>query len=257
LRGEFNHGGLGNRIFGGLWVSGVFAALLCPIALAQVRTVTGRVEYTPVSKKTRDRPALASTVVWLTPVADAYTELTRATPSPAVHFQLVQRNKRFEPPLLVVPVGTAVEFPNRDPFFHNVFSLFEGRRFDLGLYEAGSTRTVHFDRPGISYIFCNIHPEMSSVVIALNTRLYALADSAGRISIASVPTGRYLLHVWSEHALPDSMEALTREVTIGADSTSLGTLRLAQKPDPTQAHKNKYGQDYEPPAPSNPAYPQP
>jgi len=97
---------------------------------------------------------------------------------------------------------------------------------------------------------------MSSVVIALSTRLYALADSAGRIRIASVPAGRYLLHVWSDHALPDSMEALAREVTIGADSTSLGTLRLAQKPD-TLAHKNKYGQDYEPPAPSNPAYPQP
>jgi len=256
LRGKFNHARLSSKVFEGLRVSGVVAALSCTIALAQGNKVTGRVEFTPASKKTRE--PLPRAVVWLTPVADAYTELTRATPSPPnAHFQLVQRNKRFEPSLLVVPVGTAVEFPNRDPFFHNVFSLFEGRRFDLGLYEAGSTRTVHFDRPGISYIFCNIHPEMSSVVIALSTRLYALSNSAGRISIASVPAGRYMLHVWSEHALPDSMEALTREVTIGADSTSLGTLRLAQNPDPTLAHKNKYGQDYEPAAPSNPAYPQP
>jgi plastocyanin len=193
LRGKFKHGRLGSRVSEGLWLSGVVAALLCTIALAQGNTVTGRVEFTPASKKTRE--PLPRAVVWLTPVADAYTELTRATPSPHAHFQLVQRNKRFEPPLLVVPVGTAVEFPNRDPFFHNVFSLFEGRRFDLGLYEAGSTRTVHFDRPGISYIFCNIHPEMSSVVIALSTRLYALSDAAGRISIASVPAGRYMLHV--------------------------------------------------------------
>ena len=68
--------------------------------------------------------------------------------------------------MLVVPVGSVVAFPNRDPFFHNVFSLFEGKRFDLGLYEAGSTRDVLFDKPGVSYIFCNIHAEMSAVVIA-------------------------------------------------------------------------------------------
>ena len=63
-------------------------------------------------------------------------------------------------------MGAVVQFPNHDPFFHNVFSLFEGKRFDLGLYEAGSSRNVSFDRPGISYIFCNIHAEMSAVVIA-------------------------------------------------------------------------------------------
>jgi len=59
-----------------------------------------------------------------------------------------------------------VEFPNHDPFFHNVFSLFEGTKFDLGLYESGTTRFVQFDKPGISFIFCNIHAEMSAVVIA-------------------------------------------------------------------------------------------
>ena len=82
--------------------------------------------------------------------------------------------------MLVVPAGSLVEFPNRDPFFHNVFSLFEGKRFDLGLYEAGTTRTVRFDRPGISYIFCNIHPEMSAVIITVSTPLYAIAKEDGR-----------------------------------------------------------------------------
>jgi hypothetical protein len=50
---------------------------------------------------------------------------------------MAQHNKQFEPHLLVVQAGTLVDFPNRDPFFHNVFSLFNGKRFDLGLYEAG------------------------------------------------------------------------------------------------------------------------
>ena len=83
--------------------------------------------------------------------------------------QLVQKDKSFQPSLLVVPAGGQVEFPNHDPFFHNVFSLFDGKRFDLGLYEGGSTQFVRFDKPGISFIFCNIHPQMSAVVIALNT----------------------------------------------------------------------------------------
>lgn len=101
--------------------------------------------------------------------------------------RLVQRNKSFEPHVLVVPVGSVVEFPNQDPFFHNVFSLFEGKRFDLGLYEAGTTRNVVFDKPGISYIFCNIHSEMSAVVIAVGSPYYGISDQRGRVSIPNVP----------------------------------------------------------------------
>ena len=93
-------------------------------------------------------------VVWLTPVGGAAKPVAFRD---GQQLRLVQRNKSFDPHLLVVPVGSVVAFPNHDPFFHNVFSLFEGKRFDLGLYEAGSTREVHFNKPGISYIFCNIH----------------------------------------------------------------------------------------------------
>src|SRR2546430_5669857 len=112
--------------------------------------------------------------------------------------RLVQKNKSFEPHVLVVPVGSLVEFPNRDPFFHNVFSLFEGKRFDLGLYESGTTRSLRFDRPGISYLFCNIHPEMSAVIIALDTPYYASSNAGGQIAIPNVPVGQYMLHVWRE-----------------------------------------------------------
>src|SRR6202035_4722333 len=83
--------------------------------------------------------------------------------------QLVQRNKAFEPHVLVVQAGTLVQFPNKDPFFHNVFSLFNGKRFDLGFYEAGSSKSVRFDRPGVSFLFCNIHEEMSAAIVAVDT----------------------------------------------------------------------------------------
>ena len=131
-----------------------------------------------------------------------------------MHAVLQQKNKSFEPHLLVVTKGSSVDFPNRDPWFHNVFSLFNGKRFDLGLYEAGTSRTVHFDREGVSYIFCNIHPEMSAVVVVLSSPYFAIPNKQGDFSIAAVPPGRYILHVWNENALPATLQALSREVTV-------------------------------------------
>ena len=111
--------------------------------------------------------------IWLEPLT-ANPDLSFL---PHGHYTLLQKNRTFVPHLQIIPVGTVVQFPNADPFFHNVFSLFNGKRFDLGLYEAGSSKSVTFTREGVSYIFCNIHPEMSAVVIALSTPLYAVADT--------------------------------------------------------------------------------
>jgi hypothetical protein len=233
------------------------AVVLCAITVssAQTATVTGRVQLVEGSKKHKPE-TVSPSVVWLTPLG-APTAGNAGTFKPSdPPPRLVQKNKSFSPHLLVIPVGSAVEFPNRDPFFHNVFSLFEGKRFDLGLYEAGSARLVHFDQPGISYIFCNIHPEMSAVVIALSTRWYSISDPNGQISIADVPYGRYTLHAWNEHALPEALQSVTREVTISPETPSLGLLRLTANPEAVLAHKNKYGRDYDQPSPSSPVYPQ-
>jgi len=234
-------------------------------------TVHGRVELAGAEATGKARhAALPATVVWLTPIAGPDGEPpavtlssplsaaanSSASPSPT-NLRLVQKNKSFEPHLLVVPAGSLVEFPNRDPFFHNVFSLFEGKRFDLGLYEAGSSRMVRFDRPGISYIFCNIHPEMSAVIITLATPLYAIASPSGQLSLAGVPYGRYILHLWSDGTSTENAEPLTREVTIGENGASLGVIRVPAASGQTVAHKNKYGRDYDDPTPNNSAYEQP
>ena len=171
--------------------------------------------------------------------------------------QLLQKQKTFSPHVLVVPVGSSVDFPNRDPFFHNVFSLFEGKRFDLGLYEAGTTRSVLFNRAGISYIFCNIHPEMSAVVVVLGSPYFAVTDKKGGYSISGVPAGRYMLHVWNESAAPPSLQALTRQVEISDTARTVSTVRVPITQSASLAHKNKYGQEYEPPSPNNPIYAQP
>jgi plastocyanin len=234
------------------WICGV---LLCAsLAGAQAVTLTARVASTLTGegKAAKSREA-SNVVVWLTPAAGAVKPVGfREAQQP----RLVQRNKSFDPHLLVVPVGSVVAFPNHDPFFHNVFSLFEGKRFDLGLYEAGSTRDVHFDKPGISYIFCNIHPEMSAVVVALDTPYYGISDRQGQVVIAGVPAGKYVLRVWHESALPETLRAMTREVTISATSSTLGVLRLPES-DLPKGHKNLYGMEYDSPAPDNPVYGQP
>jgi len=147
-----------------------------------------------------------------------------------------------------------VDFPNHDPFFHNVFSLFEGKRFDLGLYEAGTSRKVRFDRPGISYIFCNIHPEMSAVIITLTTPLFAISNADGQLSLSSVPYGRYVLHVWSEGMGPEVDQPLSREITITENTLSLGVIRVPRASGEHIAHKNKYGREYEDPTPNNSVY---
>jgi plastocyanin len=179
----------------------------------------------------------ANVVVWLTPLtADPVApEPKRAT--------LAQHNKQFEPHLLVIPVGSTVDFPNKDPFFHNVFSLYKGKRFDLGLYEAGKSRAVRFDRPGVSFIFCNIHPEMSAVVVALPTPYYGVSNAAGDITIPDVPPGRYRLQVWYERSNSEALAADTREITLPADSSV--SLHVRQTVEGPILHKNKYGKDYD------------
>ncbi len=190
-------------------------------------------------------------VVWLSPVGTA----PPVAPSAKQPLRLAQHNKSFEPHVLVVPVGSVVQFPNRDPFFHNVFSLFEGKRFDLGLYEAGSVRNVSFDRPGISYIFCNIHAEMSAVVIALDTPYFGISNGKGEIVIPNVPVGRYSMKTWYETAPTETLEAMSHEISVTESSSTLGVVPISAGPA-TTAHKNKYGMDYEPPAPDSPAYEQ-
>jgi len=219
---------------------------------SQEVTVTGKLElFREGSASPQDS---SSGVVWLTRIGET-GEPPAASSLPKL--QLVQKNKSFNPHLVVVQVGSSVAFPNKDPFFHNVFSLFEGKRFDLGLYEAGTSRTVIFDREGISYIFCNIHPEMSGVVVALKTPYYGISDVRGSVTIPDVPPGRYELHVWHERAIPDSLDSQVRTILVSDTLHSFGALRVAEQQSAPAPHKNKYGQDYETPSPAVPVYPHP
>lgn len=184
-------------------------------------------------------------VVWLVP-QNVLQPVRGAAERP--RYRLVQRNKRFEPGLLVVPVGSVVDFPNADPWFHNVFSLYRGKRFDLGLYQAGAQRSVRFDRIGPSYLFCNIHPEMTGVVLAIDSELFGVTDKGGHYSIAGVAPGKYTMHVWYENAAAASLQAMQRQVTIENEDQDLPTVALQAIKRLPAEHQNKYGQDYDPEA---------
>ncbi len=220
-------------------------------ATAQNVELKGKVQLTRNGRHvTGDRKV----VVWLTPLGTTPAPPPPLQSSPVP--QLVQKDKSFQPSLLVIPAGGQVEFPNHDPFFHNVFSLFDGKRFDLGLYESGTTQFVKFEKPGISYIFCNIHAQMSAVVIALNTPYYAISNGPGEISIANVLPGRYQMHVFHPSVSTEVLRAAEREITVTPGETFLGNFNLAES-NLELAHKNKYGRDYDRPDPESPAYARP
>jgi plastocyanin len=143
------------------------------------------------------------TVVWL----DAPAGSPAGPPVKAV---LDQRNIDFSPHVLVVRVGTVIEFPNNDRVFHNVFSFHDGKRFDLGLYPVGTSKRVTIDHPGLSRIFCNIHPNMAAHIMAVETPYYALSDENGHFTIPNVPIGAYTYHAWRP-GRPD----LTGTFTVG------------------------------------------
>jgi plastocyanin len=186
-----------------------------------------------------------SAVVWLEPLHG--TVVPEFAPQ---RYTLLQKNRAFQPHLLVIAVGSLVQFPNADPFFHNVFSLFDGKRFDLGLYEAGSTKTVSFSREGVSYIFCNIHPEMSAVVVTLSTPLYAVGDTKTAFALHEVPPGDYRLHEWVEGVTQAELNSLVRQVHVGSRSIDLGDVIVPSAHTQAAQHTDEYGHPYRPAAKS-------
>lgn len=221
-------------------IPALLVLLVCQAGHSQPIDVVGRVQFTHADKRKEARVQSSGVVVWLNPVSAGAQD-----PAKPGHFRLVQKDKSFHPHLLVVPLGSLVDFPNMDPFFHNVFSQFNGKRFDLGLYEEGSNKTVRFDHEGVSYIFCNIHPEMSAVVIALSTPYVAVSSPQGEIQLRDVPPGLYEMHVWAEGVDTKQLNALTRRQRIGPSEADLGVIHLTES-GANIAHKNKYGEDYFP-----------
>ena len=155
---------------------------------------------------------------------EAVVYLEGNTPAPPMmHASVDQRNKMFLPHVLVVTRGTTVRFPNDDTIFHNVFAYFQAKKFDLGMYPRGATKSITFDKTGLVVMLCNVHSDMSAYIMVVDTPYYAVTDAQGRFHMPNVPPGMYTLHAWHE-----SGAVLTQTVTVGDKSAPLA-LPLARK----------------------------
>jgi plastocyanin len=199
--------------------------------------------------------ALVPDVADAGPVTGAIRTLTRAgtPPSSAIiyaepldaapsrksgSFTLTQKDKTFRPHILAVPIGSTVEFPNEDTIFHNVFSLSGPQPFDLGLYRAGASRSKAFAQAGEYRVFCNIHPQMTALILVVATPYVARPGPDGRFAL-DLPPGRYRLTAVSQRATPVSGEVVATASTVDAP-----VLTLDESSWIDVRHKNKFGQDY-------------
>ena len=112
--------------------------------------------------------------------------------------QLNQRNRSFEPEILVIPVGSTVSFPNSDPIFHNVFSLSSAASFDLRRYPRGQSRSHVFPKPGIVKVYCHIHSHMSATIFVLDHPYFTIPGTDGTFELPNVPPGEYTVVGWHE-----------------------------------------------------------
>jgi plastocyanin len=128
-----------------------------------------------------------------------------------VRLRMDQRNETFVPHVLAVTTGTIVDFPNNDSTYHNVFSLSLAKRFDLGRYARGRSKSVRFERPGIVRVFCDIHSHMSAFVLVFGHRYFATTDTEGRYRIDDIPPGSYAVAAWHEGEVRDTRTVVIPE----------------------------------------------
>lgn len=212
----------------------VFGAALACIAATALRAqgaVSGQVAL-------QERPGestedLTNAVVYLEPVGGARPKLQTTNTSIAL------QARQFAPRVRVVTEGSKIEFPNQDPFNHNVFSKASQGPFDTDSYGKGKTKDNTFKSAGIYPIYCNVHPRMTAFVLTLKTPYFAQAGKDGRFSIDRVPAGNYRIHVWHDRGGEQTADLVV-------PATGLAGLKYALDARGYKyvQHKNKFGKDY-------------
>ena len=192
-------------------------------------TVTGQLQL--LEKGGARASDLSDAVVYLEGVKAAKPKPASAT--------LMMKAKAFTPHVVVIPVGGTVEFPNDDPIFHNAFSVSPENKFDLELYKRPKTGSWTFKAPGVVNVYCNIHPQMSAVVVVRDNPYFAKAGKDGAFSLEGVPAGKYTLVAWHERGGDKAVE-----VSVPAAGSVTANVTLDGTKYKRVPHKNKFGKDY-------------
>ena len=228
------------------WVGvGMWTALLLVVCLhmswaAPGPAIEGRV--TIVDREGKPKPRHDVAVVFL----DELEHPTRFA-VPTQHAAIRQTNKRFDPEVLPILVGTTVDFPNDDTIFHNVFSLSKARPFDLGIYAQGTSRSVTFSQPGLVKVYCNIHPQMIAYILVLSNPHFTATDLQGRFVLPDVPLGEATVRSWypASREQPEQKVVVTAQGIQDLNLNIVESLRFEIREETIAIqHKNKWGQDY-------------
>jgi plastocyanin len=187
---------------------------------------------TVIDKGDKVAEDVSQAVIWL--------DTDAPVPMPADTITVNTSRKEFQPQIAVVPVGSYVEFPNSDPFDHNVFSLSENALFDLGSFGRGESRGTTFNRPGIIRTFCNVHASMSGTIVVRDNPYHAQPLADGTFTIAEVPVGTYTMHVWHERA----KESVALEVDVSENGVGGLAIELDARGYVFVQHLNKFGRPY-------------
>lgn len=193
----------------------ILLALACLLTTA----TASRAADLSVQLRTATGEPVADAVVTWRPAAGAAPVASRSG------YAMSQQNIRFEPGVLVVPVGATVQFPNKDKVRHHVYSFSKPKRFELKLYGRDESRTIVFDKPGVVAIGCNIHDVMSGHVVVVETPHVARSDPQGRTTLTGLPAGAGTLTVWHPR-LKSAQSGVSQAVTLPAGVRQVVTLDL-------------------------------
>jgi plastocyanin len=231
-------------------VVGVLLAVTLAIPLS-AGSVSGRVQLRDSKDAAvRKKMDYSGVVVWLQPMNGK-----ASLPAPG-HARMIQKDKTFTPHILAIAVGATVDFPNYDPIFHNAFSNYDGKVFDVALYPPGTSRSVVFSSPGIVRVFCNIHATMSAVIAVLDTPYFDTTKKDGSFTVPAVPAGEYRLHLFHERATAATLDAAERLVTVTeTENAALPLISISESGYIAEPHMNKYGHDYAPAPDDGGVYP--
>lgn len=164
--------------------------------------LTSRVRSTPLPSNVYQPRAVANHDVPVIPEIRnvvVYLKAVKFTGLlPASHHEIHQVHEAFVPHVLAVTRGSTIDFPNDDPFFHNVFSLSSASTFDLGRYPMGREKSVRLQTAGLVKVYCHIHSHMSASILVLDHPYFATPDLDGSFTIPNVPPGTYTIVGWHE-----------------------------------------------------------
>lgn len=164
-------------------------------------------------------PETRNVVVYLTGV-------TKAGGVAPMRARIAQKDEQFTPQVVAVTTGSTIDFPNEDPYFHNVFSLSSAASFNLGRYRSGESRARQFPETGIVKVFCQIHAQMNAVILVLDHPWFAIPDADGTFTIPNVPAGEHALVAWHER-IGEKRERV--RVSAGATTSVTFTLPVLEK----------------------------